>query len=443
LLSSKLLPLALLGLAAHAQLLQPIHVNPSRIAADSNPTVITVHGSGFTSGVVVEWNGQPRPTTFVNATNVTVTLSASDLTFPALGNLSVWDATGSTQLSADVAVVIYLAINNNDIVLDATRERIYIAVSAQQKPQGQSIAVLNPETEVIESYYPLDAEPQRLAVSDDGQYLYVAMSNKIERINLNSWTTEATIPTSSSVLSMVVLPGLPQSIAVSFSSGGSPSYGGTQVFDGTQQRMNIKPFSGPNYLVGGPNAELLYGYDGSGTLYNLSLSPSSIQIASTSTIATGPVMPVYAGGLLYMWDAAVDPTVWRVTQTFGIGGVVGPFAALNRILVLEVGDVLFGVNLGNVLALVDVNTGARIWTLPFPALPSYSNGIMNDPIITWGANGVAFRDNTGEYSIFNSPSILLFRVNVSETASSPFANTGPSNNIRDGSRAQEPQRSPH
>ncbi|HVV44605.1 MAG TPA: hypothetical protein VHC72_05345 [Bryobacteraceae bacterium] len=121
---------------------------------------------------------------------------------------------------------------------------------------------------------------------------------------------------------------------------------------------------------------------------------------------------------------AIEPTLMHVSQTFGISGIVGPFPALNKVLVLRVGNVLNPVNLGEVLALVDVTTGNRIWTQPIPASPSDANGIRNDPMITWGTNGVAFRDGNGDYSTLDAPAIQLFRVNVDSTAASPFFDSG-------------------
>ncbi|GAB2771577.1 hypothetical protein GCM10027175_06340 [Hymenobacter latericoloratus] len=54
-------------------------VSPTSIAAGSNGFVLTVTGSGFTSGSVVRFNGADRPTTFVSATQLTATIPASDV----------------------------------------------------------------------------------------------------------------------------------------------------------------------------------------------------------------------------------------------------------------------------------------------------------------------------------------------------------------------------
>jgi hypothetical protein len=44
---------------------------------------LTVTGTGFANGLVVIWNGSPRPTTFVSATQLTAEITAADTAFLA------------------------------------------------------------------------------------------------------------------------------------------------------------------------------------------------------------------------------------------------------------------------------------------------------------------------------------------------------------------------
>jgi hypothetical protein len=46
---------------------------------------LTVTGTGFAPGLVVNWNGSPRPTTFVSSTQLTAAISAADTAFLATG----------------------------------------------------------------------------------------------------------------------------------------------------------------------------------------------------------------------------------------------------------------------------------------------------------------------------------------------------------------------
>jgi uncharacterized repeat protein (TIGR01451 family) len=69
--------------------------------------VITITGTGFEVNSVAEWNGSPRPTTFVLPTKLQVSLSAGDLQNPGTGKIIVSNpgpdgsATGPAQLTIE------------------------------------------------------------------------------------------------------------------------------------------------------------------------------------------------------------------------------------------------------------------------------------------------------------------------------------------------------
>jgi hypothetical protein len=52
---------------------------PDAIAPGGLGFTLTVNGAGFVSGSVVNWNGSPRPTTFVSSSQLTATILASDI----------------------------------------------------------------------------------------------------------------------------------------------------------------------------------------------------------------------------------------------------------------------------------------------------------------------------------------------------------------------------
>ena len=54
-------------------------LSPATAAPGAGPIILTVTGSGFVESSIVEWNGDARPTTYVNAANLTATISPSDL----------------------------------------------------------------------------------------------------------------------------------------------------------------------------------------------------------------------------------------------------------------------------------------------------------------------------------------------------------------------------
>src|ERR1035438_1199136 len=52
---------------------------PTTVAPGSSGFNLTVNGTGFVSGSVVNWNGSPRTTTFVTASQLTASISATDV----------------------------------------------------------------------------------------------------------------------------------------------------------------------------------------------------------------------------------------------------------------------------------------------------------------------------------------------------------------------------
>jgi hypothetical protein len=55
---------------------------PMTAAPGGSSFTLTVNGTGFVSGSVVNWNGRPLATTFVNQSQLTATVPASDIVNP-------------------------------------------------------------------------------------------------------------------------------------------------------------------------------------------------------------------------------------------------------------------------------------------------------------------------------------------------------------------------
>ncbi|HXA52324.1 MAG TPA: IPT/TIG domain-containing protein, partial [Candidatus Acidoferrum sp.] len=63
------------------------HITPAKADAGAGALTLAVSGSGFVAGTAIRWNGQNRPTHFVDASNVTVEIPASDVA--AAGRVAV------------------------------------------------------------------------------------------------------------------------------------------------------------------------------------------------------------------------------------------------------------------------------------------------------------------------------------------------------------------
>jgi hypothetical protein len=394
-------------------------LSPTHVAADTGSANIYINGGGFTLGMVATWNGAARPTQFVSSAQLQISLSGADLETPGLGMIAVWDSTQTSQITHSSVLVVYVPVMNHDLIYDSLRDKVYVAVAAGQKPQGSAVAILNPETGRIEEWFPLSAEPTLLAISGDSQYLYVAMGNSVQRINLSSWQPDLTIPLGSdpsygarNALSMITLPGVDTSLAVSFSVPGVSGIIGMAVFDGAKPGPVASRIN-PNHLVGGPNSGTLYAADATGNFYVLGLTPNGVTITEQATGLTGADGDsVYAAGLFYDgWGGVIDPTVPSVIATYDNQGLILPLPDLQKTLILGTvpppGYTIL--SLVPSLTLHNIAGGARLWSLPLP-VSSYSN---HGPMIRFGQNGVALRE-PGIFSSSPAAGIDLFRLNLGQ-----------------------------
>jgi hypothetical protein len=62
---------------------------PMSAAPGASGFTLTVNGTGFVSGSVVNWNGTPLPTTYVSKAQVTATVAASDIASPQTASVTV------------------------------------------------------------------------------------------------------------------------------------------------------------------------------------------------------------------------------------------------------------------------------------------------------------------------------------------------------------------
>jgi len=107
-------------------------LSPALVVAGAPATTLTVNGSGFVSGsTVVLWNGAARTTTFVNATQVTAAITASDLSTAGLASVTVSNPGPSGGVSAPLT----MAIDSN---VQISVQPLYVSYTVAH---GQSVPV--------------------------------------------------------------------------------------------------------------------------------------------------------------------------------------------------------------------------------------------------------------------------------------------------------------
>jgi hypothetical protein len=304
-----------------------------------------------------------------------------------------------------------LKLPTTDLVYDRFTARIYAGVSATGAPElgvpGDSIAVIDPERGVVERSLPLGSEPGKLALSDDGRYLYVALNEKalVRVLTLPGLTPKREFSVGANaqgpnrVDDMEVMPGYPETVAVSRAYGGS--HKGIAIYDSGVPRPNKTPSSngGDRVMIDfARSPSRLYAY----SYFNWEIGFRRLTVDAAGVSYTDPA-PVIArfgpevafdAGLLY---SSAGPVVDPEEQVL-VGTYVGsPYLDFSYTVVApdsEVGRVYFltGIDPARPLLAFDQQTFLQVGATVVPGL----EGRLVGRLIRWGREGLAFSTEAGQ-----------------------------------------------
>ena len=156
-----------------------IRMNPFRTPAGGGDLDIEVDGLDFTNGSTVHWDGSPRTTAFVSDSQLSVTISASDLAPPRTVSITVVGSTGA-------------ATNPLPFFIDATEVQPRFAYLLN-RPEGISAYRVDSETGTLDPIVgfrpPNVGGFERPFVSDPtGRFIYVGGAEAIAWLRVDSAT---------------------------------------------------------------------------------------------------------------------------------------------------------------------------------------------------------------------------------------------------------------
>jgi len=361
----------------------------------------------------------------------------------------------------------YVAIPNNSMVYSPATGLFYLSVpSAAGAPYGNTIVSVNPVTGALGTPIPVGSEPNRLAITSDGKYLWVALDGAaaVRKVDLTTDTAGLQFhvgPISSSsntVAALAALPGTSDSVVVCIYNGiySPPTGVALTIYDGGVARPNsITPnfatfpwallVDGSNHEIYGPGDALdnrsynIYSYDANGVTQKYSTSSSTNRYASNNNDDVQIV-----GNTLYTdYGQGVDRETGALLGTFYSSGTTVAQGAitvdtsLGKAFILEGSGNAWGTpSPGNFSAVLGAfNTADYSATSDTPiavSIPifraSYQYaGSTSSRLTRWGSNGLAYRGTGGFVSLRSNLVRDLSSVNADiaiSIAPPPSASTG-------------------
>lgn len=388
-------------------------LDATQALAGSGPIRLTLTGDNFSQATVGRVNGAARPTTCLSRTQLAVTLAASDLA--GAGTLSI-DAMNPTpgggvtqtlpftvsgtppkllsQVTSDV-------LNPVQVVADPIRPLLYVTIGSTSPVLPNTVAALDESTGNVAWTVPIAGSPSKLAISDDGQYLYVGalQDSAITRIVLATHTPELRIELGETTIPgathpfpyrtgvIAVVPGQPHTIVVGREVIGlTPSDVGLSIWD--DATMRPQSTAGHDYagsFAFGATPATLYGPQWGSTLgamFAMTIDASGAHdvMEKTGVLPDTRAQFVYASGRLYGSDALViDPATLQA-----IGHLAG-FGVSDVIAASTDGRTLYTVDqTGRILA-ADATTYDAQGSVAVSNAGGGATGLTR-----WGTNGLAF-----------------------------------------------------
>jgi len=394
-----------------------------------NPTAVTINvdGANFFPASVARINGVDQTTTYANSTRLSVSISPSNLQNMQELKLTVANPAPGGGISGSLTLTVYFAIplEASALAYDPVSKLLYAAVPATATKNANSVVPINPVTGALGHPIPVGHDPQKLALSTDGSYLYVALNgdHTIQRITLKTHVIERTFPIpvdasfgQTSVAFLGVVPGAPQLLVTALFRQASPAEDGVALYD-DKGLVNWLPNDFQHAyttvdsftFVGTPPMVYAVPFLFSNPFFqSYSVSPSGIQaITSGSSQQYESALIASDGTLIYVADGTVwDPTTKKQVGAinpplFFAAGIV-PDTAHKRVFFLD----QFATK-GVSVESYDQNSLALKGSVTFPSLFAPDVFALN----RWSTNGFAFQ--VGNFvSTQSSNQLILFKSSI-------------------------------
>jgi len=244
-------------------------------SAGGSDFTLVVHGRGFVQGSVVRWNGSERSTQYISGTRIAATVRASDVAAPGAAQVDVVSPGGAASQqvvftvralgSASAMSVQRVPLHAADVVNDRHRGVLYVSVRSTASAHANSVVAIDPFTGAVLRSAFVGSSPGDLAISDDGQRLYVGLNgaNAVRAVSLTAFEAgqQWSLAPGEIASDIEVMPGHPGTVAVAryFTAWGAGA--GVTIYDNGVARPATVVGVAPNRIAFLDTPDVLYGYN--------------------------------------------------------------------------------------------------------------------------------------------------------------------------------------
>lgn len=309
-------------------------------------------------------------------------------------------------------------LKTNDLIYVPSIDKIVVSVLANEI-NGNSICFIDPYHGKIEDCYFIGGSPNKLAISNDGDLLYIALDvlPQIVTFDIISKSIESSFDLGKDVFNVdlfaediAVIPGEINSIVVSRKKPGSPMHSGIAVFDAGVIRPLTTPSTyGSNSLAYSSSNGRLFGINNETSEFGISEILINEEGASIKSVTNGLISgygSVIKNEGRYLYSSQGE----RIYIDYSVPQLVGryPLNTWSRTLLLPAPDsnVVYGIKgeFGRDFKLLTFNKTSYIQSNSID-IP-YVKGELQD-IIDWGTNGkIAFSTDETLTIIRNCTSMI-------------------------------------
>jgi trimeric autotransporter adhesin len=249
-------------------------ISPNLVQAGSSDFTLTVTGAGFNEQSTVDLGTTALATTYVSSTQLTATVTASQIANYGWAPVTVTNAAPGGGVSQIQPLTIYAMVNvpASGLLFDPYSQQLYATTpSTSTNVTGNSVVSIDPLTGVVGTPVLVGSEPNVMTETSDGNYLYIGLSgsNSLAQFDLLHQSVKATIPLSLTQYGstggvtatwLAAMPGSDTTLAVDMTN----TWGNFGIFDISGSTGSFRPnlsgiYSGVNPIFA--DASHVYAYD--------------------------------------------------------------------------------------------------------------------------------------------------------------------------------------